>query len=75
MTTQSGTNYTGPITYTWEFGDGITSTGATATHAYHTANEYYISYTANNPIGSKANVFTVLIEGSMRLCNIIYLHI
>ena len=69
VTTQFGTHYTGPITYTWDFSDGTTSTGATATHAYHIANKYDILFTANNPIGSKANVFTAFIEESMIFCN------
>ena len=65
VTTMFGTNYTGPITYSWSFGDGTTSTGATVSHTYHDANKYLISYTASNPVGSKANVTTVLIDGSM----------
>lgn len=63
--TKFGTNYTGPITYSWNFQDGEISTGATISHTYHDANKYTISYTASNPVGSKANITTVLIEESM----------
>ena len=65
VTSKFGTNYTGPVTYSWNFEDGTTSSGATASHTYHDANQYHISYTASNPVGSKANLTTVLIEESM----------
>jgi len=60
-----GTNYTGPVTYVWNFGDGTTSTGATVSHTYHQANKYVISYTASNPVGSQTNTTTILIEEGM----------
>ena len=65
VTSASGTDYTGPITYLWDFKDGTTRTGATVSHTYRVANNYHISYTATNPVGSLANVTTVLIEESM----------
>ena len=71
VTSKFGTNYTGPITYTWDFRDGTTTTGATASHTYHTANRYLISYTASNPVGSIANITPVLIEESIMIFNIV----
>ena len=65
MTTKFGTNYTGPITYSWNFQDGTTVTGAIVSLTYHNANKYGIIYAASNPVGSKANITTVLIEESM----------
>ena len=65
VTSKFGTNYTGPITYSWNFQDGTTGTGATVSHTYHNANKYGIIYAASNPVGSKANITTVLIEESM----------
>ena len=65
ITSKFGTNYTGPITYSWNFRDGTTGTGATVSHTYHDAKKYDILYTASNPVGSKANITTVLIEESM----------
>ena len=65
VTLMFGTNYTGPVTYVWNFGDGTTSTGATVSHTYHQANEYVISYTASNPVGSQTNTTTILIEEGM----------
>ena len=64
VTSKFGTNYTGPITYLWNFQDGTTGTGATVSHTYHDANKYRISYSASNPVGSKANTTIVLIEES-----------
>ena len=65
VTTKFGTNYTGPITYSWNFQDSTTGTGATVSHTYHDADQYSIIYTASNPVGSKANLTNVLIEESM----------
>lgn len=65
VTTMFGTNYTGPITYSWTFQDGTTSTGATVSHVYQQPNSYVITYSASNPVGSKSNSAYVLIEESM----------
>ena len=65
ITSKFGTNYTGPITYSWDFQDGTTGTGATFSHTYHDAKKYSISYTASNPVGSIKDITTVLIEESM----------
>ena len=65
VTSMFGTNYTGPITYLWNFADGTTSTEATVSHTYRNANKYSISCSVSNPIGSKAGIKTVLIEESM----------
>ena len=67
VTSKFGTNYTGPITYSWDFKDGTSSTGIAVSHTYHDANNYAIKYTANNPVGSNVNITTVLIEESMML--------
>lgn len=42
-----------PLTYSWDFGDGSTATGATATHAYTTAGSYNVKLQvkdANNDV-------------------------
>lgn len=67
VTSQYGTNYTGPVTYFWNFQDGTTSTEPIVSHTYHQPNRYVISYTASNPVGSKTNTTTVTIEESMDL--------
>ena len=65
VTSKFGTNYTGSITYSWDFQDDTISTGATISHTYHDANKYNIFYSVSNPVGSQANITTVLIEESM----------
>ena len=65
VSSKFGTNYTGPITYLWNFKDGTTSTGVAISHTYRDAKNYAISYGANNPVGSKGNITIVLIEESM----------
>jgi len=40
-----------PLTYVWDFGDGITGAGITATHAYTAAGIYSATLTAGNVCG------------------------
>lgn len=40
-----------PYTFLWRFGDGATSTGATATHSYSTPGNYTASVTATDSLG------------------------
>lgn len=40
------------ITYLWDFGDGATSTSATASHSYFTANTYSVTLTVTDPSGA-----------------------
>jgi PKD repeat protein len=40
--------------YIWDFGDGTTGTGATATHAYQSAGTYTVRLTATDSAGEKA---------------------
>jgi len=42
---------TGPLSYTWSFGDGSTATGAVVTHAYAAPGSYLATLTAENPCG------------------------
>ena len=44
--TASGTQ---PITFLWNFGDGITATSTIVTHAYDTSGTYTVTLTASNP--------------------------
>jgi large repetitive protein len=56
-TISSGTN----VVYTWDFGDGHTAGGATASHLYQAAGTYTVTVTAENGAGSEAAVFTVIV--------------
>jgi glucose/arabinose dehydrogenase/PKD repeat protein len=40
-----------PLTYTWDFGDGATATGATVTHTYTAERPYTATVTARDPAG------------------------
>src|SRR2546429_381632 len=44
----------GPYTYHWEFGDGATGTGATASHAYSKAGTYTPRVTVTDAYGASA---------------------
>lgn len=39
---------TEPVTYSWDFGDGSTATGARASHIYNEPGEYTVSLTCSN---------------------------
>jgi PKD repeat protein len=53
-----------PLTYAWSFGDGGTSTSATPSHTYASANSYAVTLTVTDPSGATAlathNVSVVL---------------
>src|SRR5438552_1046920 len=46
--TSTTTGGTSPYTTTWDFGDGATGTGSTATHAYSTAGTFTVILTVND---------------------------
>lgn len=39
---------TAPVSYMWDFGDGATAEGLSASHAYSTAGTYRVTFTASN---------------------------
>lgn len=41
----------GALTYTWDFGDGSTGTGATSSHAYSAPGNFTVRATATNALG------------------------
>lgn len=56
------------ISYSWDFGDGNTGTGANPTHTYTTANMYNVTLTvmddagATDSIGTTANIVPVVVN-------------
>ncbi len=50
----STTTGTPPLTYLWDFGDGLTSTLAAPTHAYALPGPHTVTLTATNPVASSA---------------------
>jgi PKD repeat protein len=53
-----------PADYLWDFGDGITSTLESPTHAYAAGGTYEVSLTASNPGGDDTYTDTVEIIGT-----------
>ncbi|MCA0453051.1 MAG: PKD domain-containing protein [Chloroflexi bacterium] len=49
------------LTYSWDFGDGSTSTDANPTHTYATANTYTAKLTVTNSAGSNSSQQTVTV--------------
>jgi PKD repeat protein len=54
--TSTGTD---PLTYSWDFGDGGSSTAENPTHIYAAPGSYTVTLTSTNPLGS--DVFTSMI--------------
>ena len=46
------------LTYTWDFGDGVTGDGAKVTHVYTTIGKYLVTLTVNNNSGTTCDTAT-----------------
>ncbi|MCP3917774.1 MAG: PKD domain-containing protein [bacterium] len=51
-----------PSLWTWDFGDGATSSSATPSHTYSFAGDYTVSLTVTNPFGSDTHTIIDYIE-------------
>jgi DNA/RNA endonuclease G (NUC1)/PKD repeat protein len=47
------------LTYTWDFGDGSTGTGAHVSHVYADNGQYLVTLTVADPVGAKASTTAV----------------
>lgn len=52
---------TSPVEYRWEWGDGTTSTGLSATHSYSTPGSYTVRFVASNNQGTEAEPLFVTV--------------
>lgn len=52
---------TQPVEYRWDFGDGATAMGLTATHAYSRAGTYTVTFTASNSGSMDSRQMTVTV--------------
>ena len=48
-----------PITYSWDFGDGSTGSGATPSHTYTEPGTYTVTLTATNAAGTDTRTITI----------------
>ncbi|MFP4345144.1 MAG: C25 family cysteine peptidase [Anaerolineales bacterium] len=53
---------TGPISYLWDFGDGMSSTLQSPSHIYSSAGEYAVVLTATNFVGSDVTTATLSVH-------------
>ncbi|MEM8488626.1 MAG: ThuA domain-containing protein [Bacteroidota bacterium] len=52
------------LAYSWDFGDGTTSTEANPAHTYNTAGEYAVSLTVSDPEGERASTSFKVLAGN-----------
>jgi PKD repeat protein len=55
---------TGAESWSWDFGDGATSTDRNTTHIYGTAGTYTVNFTVTNVVGSNSATQTITVTGS-----------
>jgi len=58
----TSTNLTpGPATYSWDFGDGNTSTGASTYYTWNTTGEFNVTHTVSNGLSSETSFTNVTV--------------
>jgi cysteine-rich repeat protein len=53
------------VTYAWDFGDGGTATGASATHIWANSGDYIVTFTASDEDGGHTTVTTSITVGNL----------
>jgi len=48
-----------PLTYQWDFGDGSSGSGLTASHTYNQPGTYTVTFTASNAVGEASQTLTI----------------
>jgi PKD repeat protein len=66
---------TPPVTAHWEFGDGMSTTGLTATHAYSTAGTYHVVFTATNSLGPTTRAQQVTVNPAGKAVQVLKLDV
>lgn len=68
----SFTNYSQDAkTFTWDFGDGTTSTESNPKHFYQNAGSYTVKLTAINSVGTETIEKTVVVSAPYKTCKIV----
>jgi len=76
VTFQGVASGTQPIAFEWQFGDGLTATGITATHTYTATGAYTVTMTAGNGCGQQGvqHGLTVRSSGPTMYVGFVHLH-
>ncbi len=74
FTVTTNADATQPVTYSWDFGDGTTDTGMTATHSWTTPGTYDVTVTASNNRASDTGSCMVTVEAPPAPAEIISLN-
>lgn len=54
-----------PISYEWDFGDGMTGSGESPSHTYDEAGTYTVELTASNEAGESSQTLTMTVERAL----------
>ncbi|MCH7975907.1 MAG: PKD domain-containing protein [Bacteroidetes bacterium] len=69
FTASSNADATGPVSYAWNFGDGTSGTGMTASHAFSAPGSYTVSVTAQGPYNSDTDTCLVNVIDVLSVTN------
>ena len=70
----ASTAYDTPLTYSWNFGDGVTSTAPTPTHSYTSQGNYFVNLTITDSDGSSnSTILSVVIIDAVPIADFTYL--
>jgi len=69
FTASSNADATGPVSYAWNFGDGSSGTGMTASHAFSAPGSYTVSVTAQGPYNSDTDTCLVNVIDVLSVSN------
>ena len=69
FTASSNADATGPISYAWNFGDGSSASGMTASHAFSAPGSYTVSVTAQGPYNSDTDTCLVNVIDVLSVTN------
>jgi len=54
-----------PLSYEWDFGDGSTGSGASASHTFDEPGQYTVSLSASNDVGQDTRTLNMTVERSL----------